>query len=196
MTTANKITIGRILLVPVFVLALIYYTDTGTELFRMFAVLAFGLAAGADALDGYIARRYHQRSELGAVLDPLADKLLLVSAVILLSFRRAFLVRLPEWLVIIILSRDALLILGLGLFHYIAGAIKVRPRIIGKAATVLQMAAVLWVLLKWPVRGLPWLAAGAGVLTGISGLLYVFDGVRQLSAHPSSSAASEQNPRS
>jgi CDP-diacylglycerol--glycerol-3-phosphate 3-phosphatidyltransferase len=195
MTTANKVTIGRILLVPVFVLVLIYYADTGNELFRTFSVLAFALAAGADAVDGYIARHYNQRSELGAVLDPLADKLLLVSAVILLSLRSPYFARLPEWLVIIILSRDALLVLGLGLLHYLGGAIKVRPRMVGKAATVLQMAAVLWVLLKWPIKELPWLAVAAGVLTGVSGLLYIFDGVRQLSAHPSSAAASEQNRR-
>jgi phosphatidylglycerophosphate synthase len=93
------------------------------------------------------------------------------------------------------LSRDALLVLGLGLLHYLGGAIKVRPRMVGKAATVLQMAAVLWILLKWPIKELPWLAVAAGVLTGVSGLLYIFDGVRQLSAHPSSAAASEQNRR-
>jgi CDP-diacylglycerol--glycerol-3-phosphate 3-phosphatidyltransferase len=195
MTTANKVTIGRILLVLVFVLVLIYYAETGRELFRFFAVIAFSLAAAADGVDGYIARRYHQRSELGAVLDPLADKLLLVSAVILLSLKSPYLVRLPEWLIIIILSRDALLILGLALLHYMADKIKVRPRIVGKVATVLQMASVIWVLLKWPTRELPWLTAAAGALTGISGLLYIFDGMRQLSAHPSSAATSDQNPR-
>ena len=195
MTTANKITIGRILMVPVFIVQVIYYANTGNEYFRAIAILAFALAASGDAVDGYIARHYNQRSQLGAVLDPLADKLLLVSAVILLSLaNHSHLSHLPIWFVIIILSRDALLVLGLGLFHYMATAVKVRPRVSGKMATVLQMATVLWILLKWPPRALPWLIVAAGTLTALSGALYVYDGVRQLSAHPSSAAAAEQNP--
>jgi len=195
MTTANKITIGRILLVPVFILLVIYYAATGNEYFRAAAVLAFAVAASADAVDGYIARHYNQRSQLGAVLDPLADKLLLVSAVILLSLRNnSHLPRLPLWLVIIILSRDALLLLGLALFQYLATVIAVRPRFSGKLATVLQMATVLWTLLKWPLPALRWLTLAAGALTALSGVLYVYDGVRQLSAHPSSAPTAEQDP--
>jgi CDP-diacylglycerol--glycerol-3-phosphate 3-phosphatidyltransferase len=195
MTTANKITIGRILLVPVFVLLLIYYAESGREIFRVFALVAFVLASAADAVDGYVARRFNQRSELGAMIDPLADKLLLVSAVILLCLRNPYLTRLPEWLAVIILSRDAFLVLGLGLLHYFAGTIKVRPRVVGKLATVLQMALVLWILLKWPDAAILWLAVAAATLTGASGLLYVFDGMRQLSAHPSSSPTSAKPPR-
>jgi hypothetical protein len=67
------------------------------------------------------------------------------------------------------------------------GKVKVRPRIIGKVATVLQMAVVLWIVLKWGGSWLRALTAGAAICTGISGLLYVWDGSRQLSAHPSSS---------
>jgi cardiolipin synthase (CMP-forming) len=194
MTTANKITIGRILFVPVFIVQVIYYGDTGNEYFRVAAVLAFAIAASADALDGYIARHYNQRSQLGAVLDPLADKLLLASGVILLSFRNnPYLAHLPIWLVIIILSRDALLVLGLGLFHYMATEVKVQPRISGKVATVLQMATVLWILLKWTPSALPWLTGAAGTLTAVSGAFYFYDGVRQLSAHPSSAATTGQD---
>ncbi|HUD45814.1 MAG TPA: CDP-alcohol phosphatidyltransferase family protein [Candidatus Baltobacteraceae bacterium] len=195
MTTANKITIGRILLVPVFIVEVIYYGDTGEEYIRAIAVLAFALAASADAVDGYIARHYNQRSQLGAILDPLADKLLLVSAVILLSRRNdPYLAHLPVWLVIIILSRDALLVLGLALFHYMGTEVKVRPRLSGKMATVLQMATVLWILLKWPPGPLPWLIVAAGALTALSGAFYLYDGVRHLSAHPSSTATAEHNP--
>src|SRR6185295_6973655 len=86
MTTANKITILRILLVPFFIAQVLYYVGNGGELYRLLAILSFAIAAISDGVDGYIARRYNQRSELGAILDPLADKLLLVSAVILLSF--------------------------------------------------------------------------------------------------------------
>ena len=86
MTTANKVTILRILLIPFFVVQVLYYVKNGNELHRLLAILSFAVAAICDGVDGYIARRYNQRSELGAILDPLADKLLLVSGIVLLSF--------------------------------------------------------------------------------------------------------------
>jgi phosphatidylglycerophosphate synthase len=71
--------------------------------------------------------------------------------------------------------------------HLMVGKVKVRARIIGKIATVLQMAVVLWIMLKWEESWLRALTLGTAICTGISGLLYVWDGSRQLSAHPSSS---------
>lgn len=190
MTTANKITICRILLVPVFIVELLYYVRTGDELHRFAAVIAFAVAALTDGVDGYIARRYNQRSELGAILDPLADKLLLVSAVILLSLDNSpHFERVPLWLTGIILSRDVLLVIGLIVIHYTFGKIQVKPRIPGKVATVFQMVTVSWILLHWDKDALPWFSAAAGFFTAFSGLLYVWDGVRQLSASPASSPA-------
>src|SRR5213079_3633093 len=99
MTTANKITILRILLIPFFVVEVLYYVMNGHELHRLLAILSFALAAIFDGVDGYVARRYNQRSELGAILDPLADKLLLVSGIILLSFdHQPYLDPIPLWL--------------------------------------------------------------------------------------------------
>src|SRR5262245_3010886 len=107
MTTANKITILRILMVPFFVVQLLCYVNSGNEWYRLFAIVSFAFAAISDGIDGYIARRYHQHSELGAVLDPLADKLLLVSGIVLLSLDNAeHLPRIPLWLTATILSRD------------------------------------------------------------------------------------------
>src|SRR5690606_230742 len=85
MTTANKITIFRILLIPFFISQVLYYARTGEELHRLLAILCFAAAAISDGVDGYLARHYNQASELGKMLDPLADKLLLVSGLILLS---------------------------------------------------------------------------------------------------------------
>jgi cardiolipin synthase (CMP-forming) len=188
MTTANQITIARILLVPFFVVQVVYYLTEGHEVHRLLAILAFAIAAISDGVDGYVAKHYNQRSELGAILDPLADKLLLVSAVVLLSFHnQQHLTPLPMWLTSIILSRDALLLLGLGVIHFVCGKARVRPHLTGKVATVLQMGAVLWTLFKWDIRWLPAWSIGAALFTGISGLFYVLDGVRQLSASPASS---------
>ena len=89
MTTANKITILRILLIPFFVVELIYYVRSGNEAHRLAALLSFAIAAVLDGVDGYIARRYNQISELGKILDPLADKLLLVSGIVALSFNHS-----------------------------------------------------------------------------------------------------------
>jgi len=190
MTTANKVTIFRILLVPFFIFLVLHYVENGQELFRLGAILAFGLATVSDAIDGYIARRYHQHSELGRILDPLADKMLLISGIVLLSLKNEpYLERIPLWLTVTILSRDVLVLIGLVVIHYVCGRIKVRPVLIGKAATVLQMTCVLWALLKWNSQWLLVWAIGAAVCTGVSGMLYVFEGVRQLSASPSSSPA-------
>jgi len=187
MTTANKITILRVLLTPFFIVQVLYYVEQGEEWHRLAAILTFGAAALSDALDGYIARRYHQHSQLGAILDPMADKLLLVSAVVLLSFEhKARLPQMPLWLVGTIVGRDVLLLLGLVVIYYSCGRVTVRPILIGKLATVLQMTAVLWALFKWNGNWLTAWCAGAAVCTGVSGLFYVYDGVRQLSASPSS----------
>jgi CDP-diacylglycerol--glycerol-3-phosphate 3-phosphatidyltransferase len=186
MTTANKVTICRILLVPFFVVQVIYYVNTGNELLRWLAIACFGAAAVSDGVDGFLARHFNQRSELGAVLDPLADKLLLVSGVVLLSLHNEpHLAPIPIWLTATILSRDVLLLLGLAVIHYVVGKVVVRPHLIGKAATVFQMAAVLWALFKLNDRWLYILCVAAALLTGISGLIYLFDGMKQLAKHPS-----------
>jgi cardiolipin synthase (CMP-forming) len=143
-------------------------------------------------VDGYIARHYNQISELGKILDPLADKLLLVSGIVVLSFNHGtFLGQIPLWLTGTIIGRDFLILIGMVVIQLTVGKVIVHPHFIGKCATVLQMAVVIWILLKWDAgRGVLWLkylALGAAIFTGISGLLYVFDGVRQLGSHPTSS---------
>ena len=190
MTTANKVTILRILLIPFFVVEILYYVRTGEEMHRLLALLTFAVAAICDGVDGYIARHYNQRSELGAILDPLADKLLLVSGIVVLSFdHQPYLDTVPLWLTGTIIGRDILLVAGLGVIQLVVGKVTVRPRFVGKTATVFQMIVVLWVLLKWDENWLPALTMSTAVLTGGSGLLYVLDGVRQMSAHPASSAS-------
>ena len=198
MTTANKITILRILLIPFFVVEVLYYTKQGHEVHRLLAIVSFALAAICDGVDGYVARRYNQRSELGAILDPLADKLLLVSGIVVLSFDHSpYLESVPLWLTGTIIGRDVLILMGMLVIQFTVGKVKVQARIIGKVATVLQMVVVLWIMLKWPENWLAVLTLGAAICTGISGLLYVWDGSRQLSAHPSSSPkAKAETPQS
>ncbi len=193
MTTANKITILRILLIPFFVVEVLYYVETGNEVHHLLAILSFAITAILDGVDGYIARHYNQRSELGAILDPLADKLLLVSGIVLLSFNhRPYLGQVPLWLTGTIIGRDLLILIGIVVIRLTVGQVKVRPRLSGKIATVFQMIVVVWILLDWDrdlnVRWLRVWTIGAAVFTGLSGLLYVWDGVKQLGSHPASSA--------
>jgi cardiolipin synthase (CMP-forming) len=196
MTTANKITIFRILLIPFFVVEVLYYMKNGDEVHRLLALLAFAVAAICDGVDGYIARRYNQRSELGAILDPLADKLLLISGIVLFSLDNPHLGSIPLWVTGTIIGRDLLLLIGLLVIQMTVGKVTVHPRILGKIATVLQMLCLLWVLLKWDTRRPEiWFSIwtiGAAWCTGISGLWYVLDGVRQLSTHPASSPTARQ----
>ena len=191
MTTANKITILRILLIPFFVVEIIYYVRTGNAACWLAALLSFAIAAILDGVDGYVARRYHQWSELGTILDPLADKLLLVSAIVVLSFNHTpRLATIPLWLTGTIIGRDLLLGIGAMVVWLVVGKITVRPRLTGKIATVLQMTLVLWILLNWSELHAVWLqtiSLGAGLFTGASGLLYVWDFMKQIGSHPASS---------
>src|SRR5262245_27540279 len=189
MTTANKITIFRILLVPFFIVEVLSYVDDGEEWHRFLAIGAFLLASICDGVDGYIARRYNQRSELGSILDPLADKLLLLSGIVVLSFNHGpYFETVPFWLTATVIGRDVRLVIGLVVIQMTVGKVTVRTRILGKVATVLQMAVILWVLLQWKAAWLVILMASAAICTGISGFLYVRDFMRQLGEHPASSA--------
>ncbi len=192
MTTANKITVVRILMIPVFVTMAIYYGQSiergaPLEWQRFTAIAIFLVAAVSDGLDGYIARRYKQRSALGAILDPIADKGLLLSAIITLSISNWSDIdpeygRFPAWFPVLVITRDAVILVGSGVLHLLNGKVRVKPSWTGKVATVLQMAAIAWVMLQLHFLSLLYIVIAAGVFTFISGIIYVMDGVRQLQA--------------
>ncbi len=184
MTTANKITIVRLLLIPVFVLLGVYYGESvrlgqPQETYRFGAILVFLTASVSDGLDGYIARRYNQRSKLGAILDPIADKGLLLAALLTLTFSD-WGYRLPLWFPVLVIARDVVIVAGsLGL-HHVNGEVQVRPRWTGKIATVLQMIVIAWVMLQIHVCSPVYWVVLAGLFTFVSGVSYVIDGIRQL----------------
>lgn len=193
MTTANKITITRILLVPVFVVALLHYLDSGREWSRWIALAVFLLAAIGDGVDGFVARRFNQKTEMGAVLDPVADKLLLVLGLVILTLNTSpRLDRIPLWLAGTVLGRDVMLLLLGVLVYYLVGHATVRPHLTGKLATVLQMACVVWALLKGPTAWLFWLAAAATAFTALSGLIYLGDAVGMIRRRPPPAAGASK----
>jgi CDP-diacylglycerol--glycerol-3-phosphate 3-phosphatidyltransferase len=138
-------------------------------------------------LDGYVARRYNQRSSLGVILDPIADKVLLLSGIITLSISNWSKTdpefgQFPAWFPVLVITRDAVILVGAVILHVLNGKVHVKPSWTGKVATVLQMAAIAWVMLQFRFLPLIWLVGAAGFFTLVSGVIYVMDGVRQLQA--------------
>jgi CDP-diacylglycerol--glycerol-3-phosphate 3-phosphatidyltransferase/cardiolipin synthase len=162
MTVANYITVFRLLLIPVFAGALLYYNQSSRagspdEVYRLWAVWAFVIACLSDAVDGYVARAFNQRSHLGTVLDPLADKSLILVAILVLAYIdvEGF-YRLPLWFPVLVISRDLILVTGTTMLHFITRDVKVRPHWTGKVATFLQMVLVAAILMKLD-PGLQWI---------------------------------------
>jgi CDP-diacylglycerol--glycerol-3-phosphate 3-phosphatidyltransferase len=154
---------------------------------RFTAIAIFLVAAVSDGLDGYVARRYNQRSSLGVVLDPLADKGLLLSGIITLSISNWSDIdpdygRFPAWFPVLVISRDAVILVGAMILYLLNGRVHVKPNWTGKVATVLQMVAIGWVMLQLQFLPLLSVVIAAGAFTFISGIVYVTDGVRQLQA--------------
>jgi len=131
----NLITIARILLVPIMVWAI----ASQEMAIAFFLFLAAGLS---DAVDGFLAKRFGMTSELGAYLDPLADKVLLVSIYVSLGITEAI----PRWLVILVVSRDLLIVGGIMLSWVLSNPIKIRPLMVSKLNTVAQILLAGFVL--------------------------------------------------
>ena len=128
-TLANQVTLLRMLLIPAFVLLVVYG-------YFGWALTVFVVAGVTDALDGLIARLAHQKTDLGAWLDPAADKLLLVSAFVVLTLPNLGLVnRIPIWLTILVISRDVGIVLTVAIVSLALGPRAFKPSLLGKAAT-------------------------------------------------------------
>ena len=179
-------------MIPAFVTMAIYYGESikrgePMEWMRFTAIAIFLIAAVSDGLDGYVARRYNQRSSLGVILDPLADKGLLLSGIITLSISNWSEIdpdygRFPAWFPVLVISRDAVILVGAIILYLLNGKVHVKPNWTGKVATVLQMVAIGWVMLQLQFLPLLYVVIAAGLFTLVSGIVYVTDGVRQLQA--------------
>jgi cardiolipin synthase len=140
LTLANQLTILRILLIPAFVLAVVYG-------YLGWALITFGVAGLTDLLDGLIARRAGQRTSLGAWLDPMADKLLLVTTFIVLTLPGIDLVHhIPLWLTILLISRDVVIVGVVAIVNLAVGRRTFRPTLLGKAATATYIVTSVVIL--------------------------------------------------
>ncbi|MBN1129163.1 MAG: CDP-alcohol phosphatidyltransferase family protein [Chitinispirillaceae bacterium] len=182
----NQITIVRIFCIPFFILLLIYYDKSVlrgeyNDMLRIYASIIFLAIFISDALDGYIARSRNQITRLGTILDPLADKAMLLSALILISYssQDAYRIHLPIWFVWLVICRDTMLVTGAVLINFISGAVTIRPRLSGKATTFFQAVLIIWALLNFPERPYIYLLWMATAVTVVSGIQYFFDGIKQ-----------------
>jgi len=138
------------------------------------AIMLFALAALSDAADGFLARRFGWRSELGAVLDPLADKLLLATVFVTLGLLELV----PLWLVVAVVARDAIIVLGAAAYRFFIGSLTAHPSMVSKFNTLCQAAFVLAVVARAQFAVPPawvtlWLGALVFATVVVSGLDYV-----------------------
>ena len=179
----NLLTMFRMVLIPVFV-SLLFYQKFG------WALGVFMLAGATDGLDGLFARRFDQKTQLGTILDPIADKLLLVSSFIVLSMPsispqplpRHFPV--PFWVTAAVISRDIFIIVGAAAINIVTGFKRFRPSWLGKVNTTIQILAIAAILIAAsmpPVRGyLPTVYTTVFAFAIFSGIHYVYFASRLL----------------
>jgi cardiolipin synthase len=195
LTWANRMTILRILLIVPFVICMLKINDLQLNVglrnaMRYTATVIYLFMAVSDGLDGYLARIKRQTTKLGAFLDPVADKLLITSACLLLTSERGHVSEflLPSTVVVLIIGKDLFLLIGFVIVYFITSQFLIAPVLIGKIATALQLSMVGAILLApeisvvipgwiWFLRILWWSAAGTALLAT---LIYIRNGSRYI----------------
>ena len=201
LSLASRITILRILLIAPFVSFMLKINDSGfsagaRNAMRYVSILIFMVMAISDAIDGYLARITKQVTKLGAFLDPVADKLLMTSACLLLASERGHVQNflLPPTVVVLIIGKDLFLLIGFLIVYFITSRIHIVPVFIGKLATALQLSMVTGILIApevsgilpgwiWLLRLLWWSAAGTAILAT---LIYIRNGSRYIEQYEQS----------
>jgi cardiolipin synthase (CMP-forming) len=177
-TVPNLLTVFRMALIPVFV-SLLFYQKF------LLALAAFVLAGITDGLDGLLARRFHQQSPLGRILDPVADKMLLVTSFVVLSMRDVFPAPIPKhlpvpfWVTITVISRDVFILVSAAAINMVTGFRGFQPSMLGKVSTAVQIVAVAAVIVAAQTRigagyYLPTIYTSVFALALISGVHYIF----------------------
>ncbi|RMF97571.1 MAG: CDP-diacylglycerol--glycerol-3-phosphate 3-phosphatidyltransferase [Candidatus Schekmanbacteria bacterium] len=180
MNIANWITVFRILLVPFFIIFLLYGRFKES-------LWLFCIAGITDGIDGYIARSWGLKTELGSYLDPLADKLLLVSSFIVFSLKFPDLI--PPWLTVLVISKDLIIVIGVIILHFLINEPKIQPSFIGKCTTAVQILLIFCSLLSKTSESSLLLSTidvtvyVAAFLTVAAGMQYVFYGTAQLNGN-------------
>ncbi|HSD47510.1 MAG TPA: CDP-alcohol phosphatidyltransferase family protein [Pyrinomonadaceae bacterium] len=177
-TVPNLLTVFRMVLIPVFVSLLFYQRF-------VLALGVFILAGATDGLDGLLARRFNQRSQLGTILDPIADKLMLVTAFVVMSMRAVFPQPVPShlpvpfWVTVAVISRDVFILVGAAAINIVTGFRGFRPSMLGKINTTVQIVAIAAIMFAASVPYgtgwyLPTIYATVFAFAVLSGAHYIF----------------------
>jgi cardiolipin synthase (CMP-forming) len=203
LSLASRITIFRILLIAPFVSFMLKTNDPALrpgvqDVMRYVSIFIFLIMAASDAIDGYLARVKKQVTKLGAFLDPVADKLLMTCACLLLASEQGHVKHflLPPTVVVLIIGKDLFLFIGFTIVYYITSQVHIAPVFIGKLATALQLSMVAGILIApevsvvlpgwvWFLRVLWWSAAGTAILAT---LIYIRKGSRYIEQYEQSQA--------
>jgi cardiolipin synthase len=171
MNIPNILTILRILLVPVFI---VFVIDDNL----LTALVIFIVAGITDGLDGFIARVFNQKTVIGTYLDPIADKMLLISAYLSLTIKGI----LPGWLSVIVVSRDIIILSGIAVISLMGKGIDVQPSILSKITTVFQIATIIIALFSLKQYPIFWISLIilTTLFTIFSGLQYMYRGVKAM----------------
>lgn len=181
MNIANKISTFRILIVPFFIACFVYYgqDSSSRDYLRFLALGIFLLGVVSDGIDGYIARKSKQQSPAGLILDPLGDKLLLMSAYLCL-YGAPLKIKFPLTVILIVISRDVLILMGAVVVFIVKQKINIFPTRWGKLTTTFQMLSVIAVILQWKFSFFLWWVAV--LFTIVSGIDYIMRGFKILYA--------------
>lgn len=175
MNIPNTLTLLRIVLTPVMVILILY------KEFRL-ALIVFTVAGVTDALDGFLARALKQKTMAGRILDPLADKMLLVSSYITLSMTGII----PAWLTVIVISRDFIILTGVSLLFMFREGVEIAPSFISKFTTLSQLISIFLALVDMQTSVVCWLAGPVfkvtAAVTVISGVHYMYTGFNILTS--------------
>jgi cardiolipin synthase len=172
MTLANQITLLRIILIPVFIITLIEGSPYWPVIIFTFTVLT-------DAIDGFVARKRNEKTKLGSFLDPLADKMLMFASFITLVYLKVV----PLWVFVVTISRDVVILAGWLIIYFITDSLEIKPRLLGKITTIVQMSTIWFILLgvQAPLQtSLLYLTAA---VTAISGIDYIIVGSKKVGQH-------------
>ena len=178
MTLANRITILRIALIPVFMI--LYLQSQKYSILNNWTLGVFAFAIFTDLLDGMAARLRRERTKLGSFLDPLADKMLITATFILFSYTGTV----DLWIFVTIFSRDLIIVLGWVIIYILTGSSAIEPRILGKISTFLQMCAAICLLFPISSEIGTWVVRFMVLVTFISAVDYIWVGSRKLEPIP------------
>ena len=175
MNPANLVTTLRLLLIPFVLIGIWRYDNDAEEIWRIIAILAAIVASLTDSIDGYVARRFNYVSKIGAIYDPIVDKIGCVAAIIMLAIARNSFEPVAFWYPSVIIAKELIMTVGAILLRKKAPPKGFKPLVFGKISAFLQAATIIWLLLKAPHGYI--IITISGAVAFLAGVAYIYLGI-------------------